>query len=293
MATVDAFEGFERVLPARGPLENRRGRGGEKQWAWWVPTVGLGVLFLVMEVLVQESGAWFWPNRVRGANTGADRLVDVGGVDLPVSEGRVLTPSGASDSSEASETSETVAPNTTRTALDDQNEMTWSMLLPSVTTDARVFASRDAHPTLGFVCFSSPIPGADAETIAITRFTPVTTRPDHVHHITVFGCDARVEELYGGVTFGQGCATWGFAMAPSRKNNSQTTPPCRVVLYAYDKGAAPFVAPEGTAVHAGAGTGITHVMYQVRLRFTKSRQDCLPILSTRLRLYFYKHRCII
>jgi hypothetical protein len=136
----------------------------------------------------------------------------------------------------------------------------WSMLLPGVETDARVFASRGAHATLGFACYSQPIPRADSERVAITRFEPVTTRQDSVHHITVFGCDARVREEHGGVTFGPECAAWKFARA-SDKNAA--SPPCRVIVYAYDKGADAFEAPTDLAVHVGQGTGITHILFQV------------------------------
>jgi hypothetical protein len=83
-----------------------------------------------------------------------------------------------------------------------------------------------------------------------------------VHHITVFGCDARVQAEHAGVTFGQDCAAWQFARAPSDAADS-SPPPCRVIVYAYDKGADAFEAPDGTAVHVGEGTGITHVLYQV------------------------------
>ena len=245
MATrVDSGEGFERILPAQSPPVV--GRGGGSPLVWWVPVVGLGILFLGLEVMVHEYGASFLPNLVN-ANVRGD-LVDVGGVDSIVRPSEVPSvPSEASGSSEPSESS------------DDDETQRWSMLLPDVTTDGRVFASRGPHSTLGFACFSSPIPNAETERVAITRFEPVTTRSDSVHHITVFGCDARVEERWGGVTFGDGCASWQFTMADKNKKAL----PCRVVLYAYDKGARAFEAPGGTAVHAGLGTGITHIMYQV------------------------------
>lgn len=246
MATrVDAGGGFERVLPARSAADARP-RGKPSSWAWTVPAVGLGILFLCLEVLVHEEGTSFLASRFR---TRRD-LVDVGGVD------EVTRPPAAT--SAPTERSEPPAaeprPPAEATALD------WSMLLPDVETDARVFASRGAHATLGFACYSSPIPNADSERVAITRFEPVTTRQDSVHHITVFGCDARVREEHGGVTFGPECAAWKFARA-SDKNAA--SPPCRVIVYAYDKGADAFEAPDDLAVHVGQGTGITHILFQV------------------------------
>ena len=250
MATrVDAGGGFERVLPARSAADARP-RGKASSWAWTVPAVGLGILFLCLEVLVHERGTSFLSSRFR---TRRD-LVDVGGVDEVTRRdvGAVTsTPTEPSGIPAASKT-----PKTEATARD------WSMLLPGVETDARVFASRGAHATLGFACYSSPIPRADTERVAITRFEPVTTREDSVHHITVFGCDARVQTKHAGVTFGQDCAAWQFARAPSDAADS-SPPPCRVIVYAYDKGADAFEAPDGTAVHVGEGTGITHVLYQV------------------------------
>jgi len=256
MATrVDAGGGFERVLPARSAADARP-RGKASSWAWTVPAVGLGILFLCLEVLVHERGTSFLSSRFR---TRRD-LVDVGGVDevtRPRDVGAVTsTPTEPSGIPAASKTPEDASK--TATARD------WSMLLPGVETDARVFASRGAHATLGFACYSSPIPRADTERVAITRFEPVTTREDSVHHITVFGCDARVQTKHAGVTFGQDCAVWQFARAPSDKTAADSSPPpCRVIVYAYDKGADAFEAPDGTAVHVGEGTGITHVLYQV------------------------------
>ena len=129
-------------------------------------------------------------------------------------------------------------------------------------------------------------PRAAAEPVSITRFEPVTTRPESVHHITVFGCDARVVERWPEVSFGRPCAGWDFAKAlasaSSSSSSSSTTSadgggvdaaPCRVVLYAYDKGAEAFEAPEGMAVKAGAGTGITHVMYQVHYLVAAGGED--------------------
>ena len=253
MATrVDAGGGFERVLPARSAADARP-RGKASSWAWTVPAVGLGILFLCLEVLVHERGTSFLSSRFR---TRRD-LVDVGGVDEVTRRdvGAVTsTPTEPSGFPAASKTPEDASK--TATARD------WSMLLPGVETDARVFASRGAHATLGFACFSSPIPRADTERVAITRFEPVTTREDSVHHITVFGCDARVQTKHAGVTIGQDCAAWQFARAPSDPADS-SPPPCRVIVYAYDKGADAFEAPDGTAVHVGEGTGITHVLYQV------------------------------
>ena len=77
------------------------------------------------------------------------------------------------------------------------------------------------------MCYSSPIPRADKQRVAITRFEPVTTRQDSVHNITVFGCDARVREEHGGVTFGPECAAWKFARASDKNAES---PPCRVIV---------------------------------------------------------------
>lgn len=246
MATrVDAGGGFERVLPARSAADARP-RGKPSSWAWTVPAVGLGILFLCLEVLVHEEGTSFLASRFR---TRRD-LVDVGGVD------EVTRPPAATSAptERSSPTAAEPRPPAEATALD------WSMLLPDVETDARVFASRGAHATLGFACYSSPIPNADSERVAITRFEPVTTRQDSVHHITVFGCDARVREEHGGVTFGPECAAWKFARA-SDKNAA--SPPCRVIVYAYDKGADAFEAPTDLAVHVGQGTGITHILFQV------------------------------
>jgi hypothetical protein len=246
MATrVDAGGGFERVLPARSAADARP-RGKPSSWAWTVPAVGLGILFLCLEVLVHEEGTSFLASRFR---TRRD-LVDVGGVD------EVTRPPAATSAptERSSPTAAEPRPPAEATALD------WSMLLPDVETDARVFASRGAHATLGFACYSSPIPNADSERVAITRFEPVTTRQDSVHHITVFGCDARVREEHGGVTFGPECAAWKFTRA-SDKNAA--SPPCRVIVYAYDKGADAFEAPTDLAVHVGQGTGITHILFQV------------------------------
>jgi hypothetical protein len=195
MATrVDAGGGFERVLPARSAADARP-RGKASSWAWTVPAVGLGILFLCLEVLVHEQGTSFLSSRFR---TRRD-LVDVGGVD------EVTRPPAV--------TSAPTEPSGIPAGLETPAEATardWSMLLPDVETDARVFASRGAHATLGFACYSSPIPRADTERVAITRFEPVTTREDSVHHITVFGCDARVQAEHAGVTFGQDCAAWRF-----------------------------------------------------------------------------------
>ena len=247
MATrVDTGGGFERVLPARSAADARP-RGKASSWAWTVPAVGLGILFLCLEVLVHERGTSFLSSRFR---TRRD-LVDVGGVD------EVTRPPAVT----SAPTEPSGIPKATRTPA-EATARDWSMLLPGVETDARVFASRGAHATLGFACYSSPIPRADTERVAITRFEPVTTREDSVHHITVFGCDARVQAEHAGVTFGQDCAAWQFARAPSDAADS-SPPPCRVIVYAYDKGADAFEAPDGTAVHVGEGTGITHVLYQV------------------------------
>lgn len=249
MATrVDAGGGFERVLPARSAADARP-RGKASSWAWTVPAVGLGILFLCLEVLVHERGTSFLSSRFR---TRRD-LVDVGGVDEVTRRDVGAVTSTPTEPSGIPAASKTPAEATARD---------WSMLLPGVETDARVFASRGAHATLGFACYSSPIPRADTERVAITRFEPVTTREDSVHHITVFGCDARVQTKHAGVTFGQDCAAWQFARAPSDAADSPP-PPCRVIVYAYDKGADAFEAPDGTAVHVGEGTGITHVLYQV------------------------------
>ena len=248
MATrVDTGGGFERVLPARSAADARP-RGKASSWAWTVPAVGLGILFLCLEVLVHERGTSFLSSRFR---TRRD-LVEVGGVD------EVTRPPAVT----SAPTEPSGIPKATRTPA-EATARDWSMLLPGVETDARVFASRGAHATLGFACYSSPIPRADTERVAITRFEPVTTREDSVHHITVFGCDARVQAEHGGVTFGQNCAAWHFAGAPPTDAAVSASPPCRVIVYAYDKGADAFEAPDGTAVHVGEGTGITHVLYQV------------------------------
>jgi hypothetical protein len=251
MATrIDAGEGFERVLPARSSAEVRlRGR---EPWAWTFSTVGLGILFLCLEVLVQEQGTSFFANRFRSRQD----LVDVGGVDRVA--GPPVTPSTPSGVLEPSE------PSAPSNASPDETTQVWSMLLPDVETDARVFASRGSHASLGFACYSYPIPRADTEPVAITRFEPVTTRSDSVHHITVFGCDERVKEKHDGVTFGEDCAVWAFAHAnDDARDRRASAPPCRVIVYAYDKGAGAFTAPEGTAVHVGIGTGITRMLYQV------------------------------
>ena len=64
MATrVDAGGGFERVLPARSAADARP-RGKASSWAWTVPAVGLGILFLCLEVLVHEQGTSFLSNLV-------------------------------------------------------------------------------------------------------------------------------------------------------------------------------------------------------------------------------------
>ena len=147
MATrVDAGGGFERVLPARSAADARP-RGKPSSWAWTVPAVGLGILFLCLEVLVHEEGTSFLASRFR---TRRD-LVDVGGVD------EVTRPPAATSAptERSSPTAAEPRPPAEATALD------WSMLLPDVETDARVFASRGAHATLGFACYSSPIPRAD------------------------------------------------------------------------------------------------------------------------------------
>ena len=257
MATrVDTGGGFERVLPARSAADARQ-RGKASSWAWTVPAVGLGILFLCLEVLVHERGTSFLSSRFR---TRRD-LVDVGGVD------EVTRPPAVT----SAPTEPSGIPKATRTPA-EATARDWSMLLPGVETDARVFASRGAHATLGFACYSSPIPRADTERVAITRFEPVTTREDSVHHITVFGCDARVQAEHGGVTFGQDCAVWRFARAPSDAAGA-ASPPCRVIVYAYDKGADAFDAPDGTAVHVGEGTGITHVLYQVHYLAPLPRSD--------------------
>ena len=248
MATrVNAGGGFERMLPPRSDADARL-RGKASSWAWTVPAVGLGILFLCLEALVHEEGTTFFSSRFR---TRRD-LVDVGGVDEVARPPAVM--SALTEPSES--------PAASRTPM-EATAQDWSMLLPDVETDARVFASRGAHATLGFACYSSPIPRADTERVAITRFEPVTTREDSVHHITVFGCDARVQAEHGGVTFGQNCAAWHFAGAPPTDAAVSASPPCRVIVYAYDKGADAFEAPDGTAVHVGEGTGITHVLYQV------------------------------
>ena len=255
MATrVDAGGGFERVLPARSAADARP-RGKASSWAWTVPAVGLGILFLCLEVLVHERGTSFLSSRFRRFRRD---LVDVGGVD-EVTRRDVGAVTSVPTSSPSGIPAASKTPKTEATSLD------WSMLLPGVETDARVFASRgnSAHATLGFACYSSPIPRADTERVAITRFEPVTTREDSVHHITVFGCDARVQAEHAGVTFGQDCAAWRFARAPEGIAAESSPPPCRVIVYAYDKGADAFEAPDGTAVHVGEGTGITHVLYQV------------------------------
>ena len=258
MATrVDVGGGFERVLPARSGADARP-RGKASSWAWTVPAAGLGILFLCLfPALAREEGTSFLSSRFR---TRRD-LVDVGGVD------EVTRPPAVT--SALTEPSEPPAASRTPAEATAQD---WSMLLPDVETDARVFASRGAHATLGFACYSSPIPRADTERVAITRFEPVTTREDSVHHITVFGCDARVQAEHGGVTFGQDCAAWQFARAPSDAADS-SPPPCRVIVYAYDKGADAFEAPDGTAVHVGEGTGITHVLYQVHYLAPLPRSD--------------------
>ena len=258
MATrVDVGGGFERVLPARSGADARP-RGKASSWAWTVPAAGLGILFLCLfPALAREEGTSFLSSRFR---TRRD-LVDVGGVD------EVTRPPAVT--SALTEPSEPPAASRTPAEATAQD---WSMLLPDVETDARVFASRGAHATLGFACYSSPIPRADTERVAITRFEPVTTREDSVHHITVFGCDARVQAEHAGVTFGQDCAAWQFARAPSDAADS-SPPPCRVIVYAYDKGADAFEAPDGTAVHVGEGTGITHVLYQVHYLAPLPRSD--------------------
>ena len=51
--------------------------------------------------------------------------------------------------------------------------------------------------------------------------------------------------------------------------------PCRVMIYAYDKGASGFRTPEGTAVKVGKGTGITHVVYQVH--YLVPMEEAVPI----------------
>ena len=99
------------------------------------------------------------------------------------------------------------------------------MLLPSVLTDERVFASTDDHerdPYLGFTCFHQPIPHAADEPVSIVRFEPAPMIMKNVHHITAFGCDAGVENI-STVSFGDECASWDFT--------SGEDAPCRVVVY--------------------------------------------------------------
>ena len=83
-------------------------------------------------------------------------------------------------------------------------EERWDALLPAVRLDERVFAGVGRSASLGFACHRAPIPHADRESLSITRFEPVVTRPDAVHHITVFACHARVADLWPEVSFGAG-----------------------------------------------------------------------------------------
>jgi hypothetical protein len=248
-------DGFEQVLPPRRPGAVPRGARRElgRFWerfpgggVWLAPGLGAVALLALLLHLWRPPG---------------EPLVDAGGVD-DVDAG-------------------------SRAASSSTTTTTWDVLLPDVTLDDRVFShgTSGTRAALGFACRRAAIPRAAAEPVSITRFEPVTTRPESVHHITVFGCDARVVERWPEVSFGRPCAGWDFAKASSSSSSSSSSSttsadgggvdaaPCRVVLYAYDKGAEAFEAPEGMAVKAGAGTGITHVMYQVHYLVAAGGKD--------------------
>ena len=165
-------------------------------------------------------------------------------------------------------------------AIDAETER-WSMLLPATSADHRVFGKprgngKRAGPDqrLGFACHRRAIPRALDEPLSIVGFEPVTTRPEATHHITAFGCDAGAESLPE-TFFGATCAVWAFAVNKENAGPGGKKAPCRVMIYAYDKGASGFRTPEGTAVKVGKGTGITHVVYQVH--YLVPMEEAVPI----------------
>ena len=126
-------------------------------------------------------------------------------------------------------------------AVDAETER-WSMLLPATSADHRVFGrprwNELAGPDqrLGFTCHRRAIPRALDEPLSIVGFEPVTTRPEATHHITAFGCDAGAESLPE-TFFGATCAVWAFAVNKENEEGGKKAP-CRVMIYAYDKGAS-------------------------------------------------------
>ena len=134
-------------------------------------------------------------------------------------------------------------------AVDAETER-WSVLLPAVSADHRVFGKprgngKLAGPDqrLGFACHRRAIPRALDEQLSIVGFEPVTTRPEATHHITAFGCDAGAESLPE-TFFGATCAVWAFAVNDKEDDvRGGKKAPCRVMIYAYDKGASGFRTP--------------------------------------------------
>ena len=256
MRPAAAFELETEPTPARG----------RKQTGWWRPPSGVTggaagvalVLLLLSGVATSRSGGEGagpvgrerWRPGVRPRNTDAS-VVD------PRVPRTVNNPDINPVVVAAAEDKTSVEP------LDADTER-WQMLLPAIQADHKVFGTpragrmRGPDQRLGFVCHRRAIPRADTTPLSLIGFEPVTTRPEATHHITAFGCDSSIEQSTPETSFGTPCAVWAFTM-----NKKGKKAPCRVMLYAYDKGAKGFRTPEGTAVKVGKGTGITHVMYQV------------------------------
>ena len=251
-----AFELETEPTPARG----------RKQTGWWRPPSGVTggaagvalVLLLLSGVATSRSGGeGAGPvGRERWRPGSRPRVTDASVADPRVPR-TVTNPDINPVVVAAAETKTSVEP------LDADTER-WQMLLPAIQADHKVFGTpragrmRGPDQRLGFVCHRRAIPRADTTPLSLIGFEPVTTRPEATHHITAFGCDASIEQSTPETSFGTPCAVWAFTMNKKRKKA-----PCRVMLYAYDKGAKGFRTPEGTAVKVGKGTGITHVMYQV------------------------------
>ena len=244
-----AVDGFEQVLPPRRPSSvPRAGRLPGRisvpcASRWTLVTAGVVAVLLVLAAATRGD-----PAALHRFDARKQVLLDVG---LDATPEDVVADAYAGD----------LAPGEER----------WDALLPAVRLDERVFAGVGRSASLGFACHRAPIPHADRESLSITRFEPVVTRPDAVHHITVFACHARVAHLWPEVFFGRGCAAWDFAKATDGHEA-----PCRVVIYAYDKGAAPFLTPPRTAVKVGRDTGLTHVVFQVHYLVPEEPGDARP-----------------
>lgn len=244
-----AVDGFEQVLPPRRPsIAPRAGRLPGRLSVpcapgWTLVTAGVAAVLLVLAAATRGD-----PAAMPRFDARKQILLDVG---LDATPEDVVAGAGAGD----------LAPG----------EELWDALLPAVHLDERVFAGVGRSASLGFACHRAPIPHADRESLSITRFEPVVTRPDAVHHITVFACHARVADRWPEISFGRGCAAWDFAKAADGREA-----PCRVVIYAYDKGAAPFRTPPRTAVKVGRDTGLTHVMFQVHYLVPRDPGDARP-----------------